>query len=69
MGQVLQYTAKTGAGANSIDWHMAGKVVMEDRVRWAVNTFIPYKANGPNGIYPICLQKGLDTIIKYLIKV
>ncbi len=48
---------------------MARKVVTEDRVRWAVNTFIPYKAPGLDCIYTICLQKGLDLIIKYLIKV
>ncbi len=44
-------------------------MVTEDRVRWAVNSFMPYKATGPDGIYPICLQKGLDLIIKHLIKV
>ncbi len=48
---------------------MARKLVMEDRVRWAVNSFIPHKAPGPDSIYPICLQKGLDLIIKYLIKI
>ncbi len=34
-----------------------------------MNTFIPYKAPGPDGIYPICLRKGLDLIIEYLIEV
>ncbi len=47
----------TKTGANSIDWLMAMKVVMEDRARWAVNTFMPYKAPGPDGIYPLCSQK------------
>ncbi len=41
---------------------------MEERVRWAVNTFMLYKTPGSDGIYPICLQKGRDLIIKYLIK-
>ncbi len=59
----------TKSGANSADWYMARKVIMEDRVRWAVNSFMPYGAPGPDGIYPICLQKGLALIIKYLIKV
>ncbi len=54
----------TKRSANSADWYMAKKVVMEDRVRWAVNSFMPYKAPSPDGIYPICLQKGLDLIIK-----
>ncbi len=36
----------TKTGANSIDWHMIRKVVTEDRVRWAVNTFTPYEVPG-----------------------
>ncbi len=44
-------------------------MVTKDRVRWAVNSFMPYKAPGPDGIYPICLQKGLDLIIKHIIKI
>ncbi len=48
---------------------MARKVVMEDRVRWAVNSFMLCKVPGPDGTYPICLLKGLDLIIKYLIKI
>ncbi len=57
------------SGANSADWHMARNMVTEDRVRRAVNSFMSYKAPGLDGIYPICLQKGLDQIIKYLIKI
>ncbi len=30
---------------------------------------MPYKAPDPDNIYPICLQKGLDLIIKSLIKI
>ncbi len=59
----------TKSGANTADRDITRKVVMEDRVRWAMNSFLLYNAPGPNGIYPICLQKGLDLIIKYLIKV
>ncbi len=49
---------------------MARKVVTKDRVRWAMNTFMSYKAPCPDSIKPICLWKGLDLIMKkYLIKV
>ncbi len=34
-------------------WYMARKVVMEDTVRWAVNSFMLYKAPGPDGIYRV----------------
>ncbi len=59
----------TKSGANCADWYMARKVVMEDRVRWTMNSLTPYKAPCPHSIYPICLQKGLDLTIKYIIKV
>ncbi len=36
---------------------------------WVMNTFFRYKAPAPNGVNMICVQKGLDPIIKYLIKV
>ncbi len=45
----------TKSGAMSADWYMARKVVTKEWVRWAVNSFMPYKAPGPDGIYPICL--------------
>ncbi len=38
-------------------------------MRWAVNSFMTYKTPGPDGIYLICLQEGLDQIVKYLIMV
>lgn len=31
-------------------------------VRWAVNSFSPYKSPGPDGILPVLLQKGLDQL-------
>ncbi len=31
----------TKSGANSADWYTARKVVTEDRMRWAVNSFMP----------------------------
>ncbi len=57
------------SGSNSADWYMARKVVTEDRARRVVNSFMPYKALGPDGIYRMCLEKGLDLIIKYPTKV
>ncbi len=54
---------------NGEDWKKTEQVVIDDRIRWAVNTFMPYKAPDPDGIYPICLQKRLGTRIKYPIDV
>ncbi len=55
----------TKTDANSVDWHMVRMVVTEDRLRWAVNTFMPYKVP----VSTRCLQKGLHLIIKYFIKI
>ena len=30
-------------------------------IKWAVNSFKPYKSPGPDGVFPALLQKGLDT--------
>ncbi len=50
--------------ANNKDWKKTKQVLTEDRIRWAVNTFMPYKACGPDGIYPVCIQTGLYITIK-----
>ncbi len=41
--------------ANSADWYTARRLVMEDRVRWVVNSFTPYEAPSPDSIHSIYL--------------
>ncbi len=53
---------------NSEDWKIANQVVKENWIRWAVNTFMAYKAPGPDDIHSVCLQKGLNIAIKCPIK-
>ncbi|KAL1446330.1 hypothetical protein WDU94_005475 [Cyamophila willieti] len=50
------------------DWREATAIASETRIRAAVGTFKPYKSPGPDGIYPVMLQKGLDVIIHLLCK-
>lgn len=38
------------------------KVVVVDKVTWAINSFLPNKLPGPDDIYPIKLQRGIDLI-------
>ncbi len=45
----------TKTDSNSTEKFMARKVVTEERVRWTVNTFMPYKAPTSDGIYLICI--------------
>ena len=48
---------------------MAKKIVTEERVRWAVSLFAPYKSPGIDGIFPALLQKGLDILIETVVKI
>ena len=41
-------------------------ICTEEAIKWAINSFEPYKAPGPDGIYPIFLQKGLDQMMPLL---
>ena len=40
-----------------------------DRVRWAINSFYPYKAAGADGIFPALRRKGLKCILAPVMKV
>ena len=51
--------------------NVAERVINREALRAALNSFQPYKAPGPDGIYPILIQKGLDIIedkLMYLYK-
>jgi ribonuclease HI len=50
------------------DSPIANKVVTEERIKWAVNSFGPYKSPGVDGIYPFLLQEGLDVLSPCLVK-
>jgi len=45
------------------DWETAAQVVTPEKVKWAINSFEPYKAPGPDGIFPKMLQKGCEVIL------
>ncbi|XP_067216927.1 uncharacterized protein [Linepithema humile] len=49
--------------ARQADWRMAAKIVMPEKVKWAINTFKPYKSAGPDGVFPALLQEGLEQIV------
>ncbi len=51
--------------ANCEDWKRAKKVVTKDRIRCTMNTFMLRKANGPDGIYTVSLQKRLGITINF----
>ena len=39
------------------------KIVLDDRIKWAINSFKPYKSPGPDKILPVMLQKSENSII------
>ena len=57
------------ASTTKADWDAAKEVVGEQRVKWALNSFSPYKSPGPDGIYPILLQKGAKLLVPHLCRI
>lgn len=47
-------------------WHTAYEVVSADKVQWAIQTFNPFKAPGPDGIFPALIQWGGTEVIEIL---
>ena len=39
-----------------------------ERIKWAINSFKPYKSPGPNGIYPAHLKKAEHVLVGPLVK-
>jgi ribonuclease HI len=51
------------------DWEIAKSIVDENRIRWAISSFSPFKSPGPDGIYPALLQWGLGELLPHLVGV
>ena len=45
------------------DWKVASEITSEDKIKWAIKSFMPFKSSGTNGIFPALLQHGIKTII------
>ncbi|XP_072161372.1 retrovirus-related Pol polyprotein from type-1 retrotransposable element R1 [Bemisia tabaci] len=52
-----------------LDWHEARETVTVNRLKWAVKSFKPYKAPGPDGILPALLQQGAEILQPALIRI
>ena len=48
---------------------LAAGIASKGRIEWAISSFGPYKTPGPDGIYPVLLQKAADLIMAPLIKI
>ncbi|KAJ8711943.1 hypothetical protein PYW08_008897 [Mythimna loreyi] len=52
-----------------LDWSRAHNVVTEDRIRWAIRTFQPYKSAGLDGVFPALLQWGEYSLVPWLLEI
>ena len=50
------------------DWRIVNRTISRDKIAWAISEMEPYKSPGVDGIYPILLQKGIDVLMPYLIR-
>ncbi|XP_041986403.1 uncharacterized protein LOC121738430 [Aricia agestis] len=54
---------------SSDDWRRASTIFKPDRVKWAIDSFKPYKTGGEDNIFPALLQQGKDIILPVLLKI
>ena len=60
--------ASAASWAKRCNWAKAKKIIILERLRWAISTFEPYKALRGDGIYPALLQKGMRVLALPLCK-
>ncbi|XP_043483556.1 uncharacterized protein LOC122512018 [Leptopilina heterotoma] len=47
---------------------LANKIVTAERIRWATESFSRYKSPGPDGVYPVLLQRAMDEAVGPLVR-
>ena len=52
-----------------LDWWVAVRIVTYHRVRWAIDSFAPYKSLGMDGIFLALMQEGWKILIPYLVRI
>ena len=52
----------------SLDWWVAARIVTYWGVGWAINSFVPHKRPGMDGIFPALLQEGQEVLIPHLVR-
>ena len=71
ISEVTQDLAAPAAAlrAGRSDWRLSVRVITYRRVECAIDSFVPYKSPGKNGIFPALLQEGRKVIIPYLFRI
>lgn len=55
--------------SDNAHWQIAERVITEDKLRWAISSFQPFKSAGPDGIFPALLQWGSELILGRLVRI
>jgi hypothetical protein len=50
-------------------WRVALSIFTYRRVGWVIDSFVPYKSPGMDGIFPTVLQEGQEVLIPHLIRI
>jgi hypothetical protein len=64
-GQEEEVTHTSSASSR----RLSDKIVTKSKLKWAINSFKPYKSPSLDGIYPVLLQKGYQILELYLVKI
>ncbi|KMQ84370.1 reverse transcriptase [Lasius niger] len=51
------------------DWDTASRIITPARVRWALDSFEPFKSPGEDGLFPALLQHGAEKLVASLTKI
>jgi hypothetical protein len=51
-----------------VGFYLASEVVSENKMRWAIDGFVTFKAAGEDGIFPGLLQHRIEIIIDHITK-
>jgi hypothetical protein len=54
---------------NRADWNLARVIINQAKIRWALNTFKPFKSAGTDEIVPALLQHGADLLVPHLCRI
>ena len=54
--------------ARCCDWQVAARAVTYRRVKWATDSFAPYRSPRVDGIFTAMLQEGWRAVVPYLVR-
>jgi hypothetical protein len=68
-GQGQQNLDTSRGRTNGADWDLAKVFITQSRIKWALDTFKPYKSVGTDGIVLALLQHGAELLVLHLCRI